>query len=63
MRVAAWGSATLIVLGLAGLVHSVLPWCFPFYTSSGVIKTYKALRDSGRHDDEIRRILGTKGER
>jgi hypothetical protein len=59
-RVAWWGSWRLIWFGLAGLVHAVLPEFKPlqFYTSSGIIGIYRELEESGRHADEIKRILG-----
>jgi hypothetical protein len=53
-------SAGLIKIGLAGVVHGVLPEIkgLQFYTSSGVLRAAKFLIASRRHDPEIRRILG-----
>lgn len=53
-------SAYLIWLGLAGIVHGILPEIkgLQFYTSSGILRAAKFLLDSGRHDDEFMRIFG-----
>jgi hypothetical protein len=58
-RVAFFGSLKLIGYGLAGIVHAVFPEFRPlqFYTSTGIIRAYKALALSGRHDKEIAREL------
>ena len=59
-RVAFLGSLRLIGYGLAGLVHAFFPEIKPlqFYTSTGIIRAYKALERSGRHEPEIERELG-----
>lgn len=61
-RVAFCGSLKLIWYGLAGLVHAFLPEirCLQFYTSSGIIKAYRMLEDSHRHDAEIARFFGAE---
>ena len=58
-NVAFFGSLKLIAYGLGGLVHAVLPEikCLQFWTSTGIIKMYRQLEASGRHDEEIKRIL------
>lgn len=58
-RVALWGSLRLIGLGLGGLWHAIFPEQkrFQFWTSSGVIRIYREMELSGRHDDEIGKIF------
>jgi hypothetical protein len=53
-------SAQLIWLGLAGVVHGLLPEIkgLQFYTSSGVLRAAHYLMMCGRHDREIERIFG-----
>jgi hypothetical protein len=50
----------LILYGTAGIVHAILPEIeqLQFYTSTGVIKIYRELEQSKRHDSEIEKILG-----
>ena len=50
-------SAILIVAGVKGVIHGVLPFLFPFSTSSTVIKSFKKLIDSGRHRQELKTIM------
>ena len=50
---AAGGSVRLLVAGLAGLCHAVLPSVFPFFTSTEVIRLFRELVASGRHDNEL----------
>ena len=59
MRVALWGSLRLIAFGLGGVWHAFFPEHrrFQFWTSSGVIRIYRELEMSGRHDDEIELIF------
>ena len=59
-KVSLIGSLLLIFYGLGGLVHAILPEikCFQFWTSSGVIKIYRHLELSRRHDPEVERIFG-----
>ncbi len=55
---AATNSLTLVWAGLAGLVHAVFPWWFPFYAAETVIRMFDTMQRSGRHGDSIARILG-----
>jgi hypothetical protein len=59
-RVAFFGSLKLIGYGLAGIVHAFFPEirALQFYTSTGIIRAYKAIEASGRHEPEIVRELG-----
>jgi len=50
-------SAVLIVAGIKGIIHGVLPFMFPFSTSSTVISSFKKLIDSGRHRKELKQII------
>lgn len=61
-RFACLYASQMIWYGLAGLIHSVLPEIksLQFATSSFLIRTFKGLVLSGRHDGEIERILGTQ---
>ncbi len=62
MRVALVGSLRLIALGLGGVWHAFFPEHrrFQFWTSSGVIRIYRELEMSGRHDDEIEQIFSAE---
>ena len=62
MRVALVGSLRLIALGLGGVWHAFFPEHrrFQFWTSSGVIRIYRQLEMSGRHDDEIEQIFSVE---
>ncbi len=62
MRVALVGSLRLIALGLGGVLHAFFPEHrrFQFWTSSGVIRIYRELETSGRHDDEIEQIFSAE---
>ena len=62
-RTALRGSFRLIGLGLGGIWHAFFPEQkrFQFWTSTGVIRIYRELEQSGRHDDEIAEIFS--GER
>jgi len=53
------GSLRLIALGFGGLWHAFFPEHkrFQFWTSTGVIRIYRELEKSGRHDDEIGEIF------
>lgn len=51
-------SVKLIWAGIAGIIHGIFPWMFPFYTSTMVIKSFKKLVESKRHKEELRRELG-----
>ena len=61
MGVAFWASFRLIALGLGGIWHAIFPEhrFFQFWTSTGVIRIYRELELSGRHDDEIERIFSS----
>ena len=61
-RVAFFGSLKLIGYGLAGIVHAVFPEFKPlqFYTSTGIIRAFKAIVESRRHGPEIMRELGVE---
>ena len=61
-KAAFFGSLKLIGYGLAGIVHAFLPEirCLQFYTSTGIILAFKAIAESGRHEDEITRELMPK---
>ena len=50
-------SSILIVAGIKGVIHGVLPFLFPFSTSSTVIKSFKKLIDSGRHRQELKALI------
>ena len=64
-RVALWGGLRLIGLGMGGIWHAFMPEQkrFQFWTSSGVIRIYRELEQSGRHDDEIAEIFSTDRRR
>ena len=57
--VAFLGSLRLIAYGLGGIWHAIFPEQkrFQFWTSSGIIKIYRELERSGRHDREIGKIF------
>ena len=54
-RVAFGTSMRLMLAGLVGVLHAIVPAFAPFYTSTRVIRVYNELHMSGRHDDEIKR--------
>ena len=43
-------SVTLLWYSLLGVIHSVFPFVFPFNTSSAIIRSFKKLVLSQRHD-------------
>ena len=53
-RFAMQHSIMLIVAGLAGVIHAVFPWWFKFYTAEEVVKAFKAIESSGRHEKLLR---------
>ncbi len=55
--VAFHGSLGLVWAGLVGIVHAFVPAVAPFYTSTRVIRCYRRLVLSGRHQAEIEREL------
>ena len=48
-------SLIIIFAGLVGLIHAAFPFLFPFFTSTVVIRSFKKLVDSRRHEPELRR--------
>lgn len=48
-------SSALILAGLAGVAHAAFPWWFKFYSAEQVVKIYKAIETSGRHEDLLRK--------
>ena len=41
----------------AGILHGLIPYFFPFSTSSYLIRSFKTLVKSERHKDELRQII------
>lgn len=52
-------SVKLFVAALAGIVHAIIPAAFPFYTARRVVKSFKAIVDSGRHTQDFKDIIPT----
>ena len=50
---AIYNSFHLIFAGLIGVIHGIFPFCFPFYTSSVVIRSFQKLLESERHNNEV----------
>jgi hypothetical protein len=50
-------SSILILAGIKGVIHGVLPFLFPFSTSSTVITSFKKLVDSKRHTKELNELM------
>ena len=48
-------SLIIIFAGFVGLIHAALPFLFPFFTSTVIIRSFKKLVDSGRHERELLR--------
>ena len=48
-------SLGLLFAGLAGVVHAIFPWWFKFYSAEQVVKTFKAIESSGRHEDLLKK--------
>ena len=42
---------------LVGIIHGLIPYFFPFSTSSFIIRSFKKLVESRRHRDELQQIL------
>jgi hypothetical protein len=40
-----------------GVIHGLIPYFFPFSTSSHLIRSFKILVKSERHKDELRQII------
>jgi hypothetical protein len=38
---------------LPALIHALFPWWFRFYTAEQVVRIYRAIATSGRHDELI----------
>ena len=55
--VAFFTSARLVLAGFVGMVHAFIPAVAPAYTSQRVIRCYRQLTESGRHEDEIENEL------
>ena len=53
-----YNSFNLILAGGIGIIHGVFPFIFQFYTSSVVIKSFKKILESNRHNNEVLHILG-----
>lgn len=47
----------LIFYSILGIIHSVFPFWFKFSTSTAIIKCFKKLVDSERHQDEIHKVM------
>ena len=43
--------------GILGMIHAVFPWWFKFHTSTTVIKSFKKLVDSRRHQAELNTVM------
>ena len=56
-------SLIIIFAGFVGLIHAAFPFLFPFYASTIIIRSFKKLVDSKRHEPELRRELGPELER
>lgn len=52
-------SLILIFAGLIGIIHSIFPFLFPFFTSTIVIRSFYKLVRSKRHIDELNVELPT----
>ena len=52
-KVSITNSARLIVAGLEGIIHGVFPFWFQFDTANTVIRSFRLLEKSGRHDERI----------
>jgi hypothetical protein len=50
-------SLILIIAGTKGIIHGLLPFLFPFATSTTLIKSFKKLVDSQRHSRELQEIM------
>ena len=50
-------SLILIFGGVLGVIHGVLPFLFPYHTSSILVHSFRKLVDSKRHKHELREIL------
>jgi len=50
-------SSILVFAGILGIIHSILPFLFPFRTSTIVIRSFKKLVDSKRHKAELRKEM------
>lgn len=48
-------SSKLIIAGIVGVIHGLVPCISPFYSSTQVIKSFKGLVDSRRHKEELKK--------
>ncbi len=51
-------SLIIILAGMVGLIHAAFPFLFPFYTSTVIIRSFKKLVNSKRHEPELSREFG-----
>tara|TARA_B100001094_G_scaffold209341_1_gene203270 strand:+ start:1518 stop:1889 length:372 start_codon:yes stop_codon:yes gene_type:complete len=54
---AVYNSFQLVIAGFIGMFHGIFPFCFPFYTSTVVVQSFKGLIESERHNNEVLDIL------
>ena len=54
---AIYNSFYLMFAGFIGMFHGVFPFCFPFYTSTVVVQSFKKLLESQRHNNEVHEVL------
>ncbi len=47
------GSTRLLLAAFAGFIHALIPGLFPFYTSTEIIRLFRNVLVSGRHDNEV----------
>ena len=48
-------SLILVYAGIIGMIHAIFPFVFPFITSTIVIRSFKKLVASRRHQEELRK--------
>jgi len=56
-EVAFFNSCKLLWASAQGIVHAIFPWWWPFTTSTQIIRSFKILIDTGRHKEELQRII------
>ena len=52
-------SAMGLVYMIAGIIHGVFPYVFPFATSSWIIKSFIKLVQSERHNKELKKYISS----
>ena len=57
MKFGVGNSLKLILAGIAGVIHSFLPWWFKFTTAQQITKSFKHIALSGRHTQQIKKIF------